>query len=222
MKVTLVNYTQNPIDRVEQVACVCYDSEPKDGKIAHACYKSGHQSVWEFCDFTFHIEGISRACSHQLVRHRMASYAQVSQRYVTATKNEYTVPLSIAKNNEIYEEYSSLMAQIKEFYSKMLAFNIPKEDARMILPNAIVTELYVKMNGRSLMNFMNLRLCTRAQSEIRELANRMKIEILKIAPEMTKYLVPKCEAIPDFHFCTERNSCGRQPKLSDIKDKLEE
>lgn len=222
MKVTLVNYTQNPIDRVERVACVCYDSEPKDGKIAHSCYKSGHQSVWEFCDFTFHIEGISRACSHQLVRHRLASYAQVSQRYVTASKNEYTIPLSIAKNNEIYDGYSSLMAQIKEFYSKMLAFNIPKEDARMILPNAITTELYVKMNGRSLMNFMNLRLCTRAQSEIRELANKMKIEILKIAPEMTKYLVPKCEAIPDFHFCTERNSCGRHPKLSDIKDKLEE
>lgn len=222
MKVTLVNYTQNPIDRVERVACVCYDSEPKDGKIAHSCYKSGHQSVWEFCDFTFHIEGISRACSHQLVRHRLASYAQVSQRYVTASKNEYTIPLSIAKNNEIYDGYSSLMAQIKEFYSKMLAFNIPKEDARMILPNAITTELYVKMNGRSLMNFMNLRLCTRAQSEIRELANKMKIEILKIAPEMTKYLVPKCEAIPDFYFCTERNSCGRHPKLSDIKDKLEE
>lgn len=221
MKIELVNYTENPIMNVERVACVCYDSTPKEGKIANSCYKNGHHSVWEFCDFTFHIQGISRACSHELVRHRIASYAQRSQRYCSEDNFGFTIPLSILKNDEIYKEYSSLMEEIKQFYSKMLAFNIPKEDARMILPNASETEIYVKMNGRSLMNFMNLRLCSKAQSEIRELANKMKMEIMKVAPEMTKYLVPKCEANPEFYFCTERLSCGRHPNISSIKKTLE-
>lgn len=221
MNVELINYTPSPIMTVEQVACVCYDSKPKGGKIADSCYKSGHTSVWEFCDFTFHIKGISRACSHQLTRHRIASFAQRSQRYTSAEEDNYVIPLSIAKNDEIYKEYSSLLAEIKEFYSKMVAFNIPKEDARMILPNAMETEIYVKMNGRSLMNFMQLRLCSKTQSEMRELANKMKIEVMKAAPEMNKYLVPKCEINPDFHFCTERVSCGRHSNISFIKDVLE-
>ena len=81
MKVTLTRVTENPIMAIEEAASNCYDSEPSpDGKIMKSCYKSGHHSVLEFADFTFHIEGISRACSHQLVRHRCASYAQSSQR----------------------------------------------------------------------------------------------------------------------------------------------
>ena len=100
MKVELTRITENPILAIEEAASNCYDSEPTgDGKIMKHCIKSGHTSVTEFCDFTFHIEGISRALSHQLVRHRMASYAQRSQRYCSEDNFEYFIPFTI-KNKE--------------------------------------------------------------------------------------------------------------------------
>ena len=93
MKVTLTRVTDNPILAVEEAASNCYNSKATgDGKIMKHCIKSGHTSVTEFCDFTFHIEGISRALSHQLVRHRMASYAQRSQRYCSEDGFEYITP----------------------------------------------------------------------------------------------------------------------------------
>ena len=195
MKVTLTRITDNPILAIEEAASNCYNSEPTgDGKIMNHCIKSGHTSVTEFCDFTFHIEGISRALSHQLVRHRMASYAQRSQRYTKEDGFEYVVPHSIESNPDALNMYKNIMESLAEGYHALNSnLGIPAEDARMVLPNACTTCIEVKMNLRALMNFMNERLCSCAQWEIRELAMKMRNAIIEKVPELAEYLVPKCE-----------------------------
>jgi thymidylate synthase (FAD) len=187
------------------------------------CIKSGHTSVTEFCDFTFHIEGISRALSHQLVRHRLASYAQRSQRYCSEGNFNYVVPKSIKSNQGAFEEYTEIMYQITDMYRLLQEMGIPNEDARMVLPNACETVIEVKMNLRTLMNFMNERLCTCAQWEIRELALAMKKAIVEKYPELEPYLVPKCEKYgKEFGFCMETKQrreqlkCKRHPRLAEI------
>jgi thymidylate synthase (FAD) len=182
------------------------------------CYKSGHHSVLEFADFTFKISGVSRALTHQLVRHRLASYAQRSQRYCKETGFEFVVPPSIAKTPEAAVIYQKTMDNITEAYAKLLELQIPGEDARMVLPNACFTEICVKMNLRTFMNFCNERLCSCAQWEIRQMAMQMVKEVLKVAPELKQFLVPKCEKHPNYHFCTEtkKRSCGRHPLISEV------
>lgn len=215
MKVTLTRVTENPIGAIEEAASNCYNSKPTGGKIMRSCYASGHHSVLEFADFTFHIEGVSRALTHQLVRHRMASYAQRSQRYCSEDGFGYVTPPSIITNEEINIAYKNLIANINDFYQKAQEYGIPNEDARYILPNACETIIEVKMNLRELIHFMNERLCTRAQWEIRLLALEMKKAIEEQYPELSEYLVPKCEKYTK-PFCTEHNSCGRHPNLNII------
>ena len=220
MKVTLTRITENPILAIEEAASNCYNSTPTgDGKIMKHCIQSGHTSVTEFCDFTFHIEGISRALSHQLVRHRHASYAQRSQRYCSESGFEYVVPPSIQKSQPARVEYVRLMDQIQRIYGYLQECGIPNEDARMVLPNACETQIEVKMNLRALMNFMNERLCTCAQWEIRQLALEMKKAIIKQVPELEPYLVPKCEKNgKEFGACneTKTRSYGRHPTFKEI------
>ena len=218
MKVTLTRVTENPIDAIEEAACNCYNSEPTGGKIMKSCYNSGHHSVLEFCDFTFHIEGVSRALTHQLVRHRLASYAQRSQRYCGENNFDYVTPLSIGKNIEAEHIYKSLMGYTNMQYKKLQQLGIPNEDARMVLPNACETVIEVKMNFRTLIHFMNERLCTRAQWEIRQLAREMKRCVEEQYPELAKYLVPKCEIHENMPFCTEHNSCGKHITLREMYD----
>lgn len=220
MKVILTRVTENPILAIEEAASNCYNSEPSsDGKIMKHCIKSGHTSVTEFCDFTFHIEGISRALSHQLVRHRMASYAQRSQRYCSEDGFGYVIPPSIKHNRTANSIYNELMDDIALIYKSLQQAGVPNEDARMVLPNACETVIEVKMNLRALMNFMNERLCTCAQWEIRQLALAMKKVIVEKYPELAEYLVPKCEKNgPQFGACNESKSrsCGRHPRLEEI------
>ena len=221
MKVTLTRVTENPIMAIEEAASNCYDSEPSpDGKIMKSCYKSGHHSVLEFADFTFHIEGISRACSHQLVRHRCASYAQRSQRYCSESGFQFVIPDSIKNNKEVLFCYEHFMEAIECEYEKLQKLGIPNEDARMVLPNACETVIEVKMNGRELIHFMNERLCSRAQWEIRKMAQLMKKEVENYNDQCklySEFLVPKCEKYgKNFAFCTECKSCNRHPKLNDV------
>lgn len=220
MKVTLTRVTHNPVLAIEEAASNCYDSQPTaNGRIMNACYESGHQSVLEFADFTFHIEGISRACSHQLVRHRCASYAQRSQRYVKEGNFDYVIPDSVRKNAAGYVEFKKTMNHIKECYEYLQELGIPAEDARFTLPNACETIIEVKMNGRELIHFMNERLCTRAQWEIRDLAKAMKKVVAEHDEECAKFaqfFVPKCYIHAKYPFCTEHKSCGLAPKLEDI------
>ena len=219
MKVTLTRVTQNPVEAIEEAACNCYNSQPAGGKIMKSCYNSGHHAVLEFCDFTFHVEGVSRALTHQLVRHRLASYAQRSQRYCNEDGFKYITPPSIQKTDEktqwLYDEF---MAYLQEFYTILQENGIPNEDARYILPNACETIIEVKMNLRSLIHFMNERLCTRAQWEIRLLALEMKKCVLEKYPELAEFLVPKCEIHKKQPFCPEHSSCGKHPRLKNIYD----
>ena len=216
MKVTLTRVTENPIGAIEEAACNCYNSEPTGGKIMKACYNSGHHSVLEFCDFTFHIEGVSRALTHQLVRHRLASYAQRSQRYCSEDGFEYVIPPSIKNNVEACYKYQRFLGECGMMYAELQKeYNIPNEDARYVLPNACETVIEVKMNLRSLIHFMNERLCTRAQWEIRLLALEMKKCVEEQYPELAEYLVPKCEAHAPYSFCTEHKSCGRHVTLKE-------
>lgn len=219
MEVKLTRVTYNPIDAVEEAACNCYDSKPTGGKIMKSCYKSGHHAVLEFADFTFHISGVSRALTHQLVRHRLASYAQRSQRYCSEDNFDYVVPNSIKSNKGAFEEYTELMDTITDVYRLLQEMGIPNEDARYVLPNACETTIEVKMNGRALIHFFNERLCTRAQWEIRQMAILMKKcveEHDEQCAEFAKLFVPKCEAHLGTPFCTEHSTCGRHPLLKDI------
>lgn len=224
IKVTLTRFTPDPILAIEEAASNCYNSEPSsDGKIMKHCIKSGHHSVTEFADFTFHIEGVSRALSHQLVRHRIASYAQRSQRYCSEDGFDFVVPESIRKNKGALAKYNHIMEQITECYADLQELGVPNEDARMVLPNACTTVIEVKMNLRGLMHFMNERLCTCAQWEIRELAQKMRDAVVSVFPELKPYLVPKCEKYgKEFGFCMETKKrrealkCNRHPRLADI------
>ncbi len=223
MEVELISYTHNPVGIIEEAASTCYDSTPTGGKIMNHCYKSGHHSVLEFADFTFRIRGVSRALTHQLVRHRLASYAQRSQRYCKEDGFKFVTPTSVLKNEAARKQYEDTIKTIKTAYLNLLEIGISAEDARMLLPNACCTEICVKMNLRSLIHFCNERLCTCAQWEIRQLARLMAEEVIKVAPELKDYLVPKCEMHPGYAFCTEskKRSCGRHPLISEVFKKDE-
>lgn len=220
MKVTLTRITGDPILAIEEAASNCYDSEPStDGKILDHCIRSGHTSVTEFCNFTFHIEGVSRALLAQLTRHRHAGYAVKSQRYCSEDGFDYIVPPSISCNRNIEASYHAMMDRINDYYTALQELGIPNEDARFVLPNACETVVEVTMNLRALMNFMNERLCTCAQWEIRNLAQKMRKLIIEQVPLFEKYLVPKCEKYgKEFGFCNEskKRSCGRHPRLAEI------
>ena len=224
ISVKLTRITEDPILAIEEAASNCYNSEATgDGKIMKHCIKSGHTSVTEFCDFTFHIEGISRALSHQLVRHRMASYAQRSQRYCSEDGFDYVTPDKISPDSPAKVIYDNAMDYLANTYKLLQELGINNEDARMVLPNACETIIEIKMNLRALMNFMNERLCTCAQWEIRQLALAMKKAIVEKYPELEPYLVPKCEKYgKEFGFCMETKQrreqlkCNRHPRLAEI------
>lgn len=231
MKVSLVSYTKDPLGTMEHAAANCYDSEPTStGRITESCIRSGHTAIAEFGEFVFHVEGVSRSLLAQLTRHRIASYAVRSQRYCDESQFEYVTPKSIKeKGREAVRKYDKAMRQIALCYKELLDLDIPKEDARYVLPNACCTSLDVKFNFRSLMNFCGLRMCSRAQWEIRELANAMAKLVEQVIdlpiygePKLSKYLVPKCEQqkVP---FCTESQCCGRHKKLDEVikEDELE-
>ncbi len=191
MNVTLVQSTPNPIETIAQIASICYDSNPKNPmKLVTHLYKNNHHSVFEHIYFTFKIEGISRACSHQLVRHRHCSFTQRSQRYCSEDGFKVVFPNSIRKADET-DRYCDVMDAIELHYEKLQALGIPNEDARYVLPNACTTDLYLSCNLRELIHISNERLCTRAQWEIRELVKQM----VALCPEELHFmLVPKCKS----------------------------
>ena len=187
MNVTLIQATPNPIKTIAEIASICYDSRPKDDmKLVEHLYKSGHHSVFEHIYFTFKIEGISRACSHQLVRHRHCSFTQRSQRYCSEDGFEYVTPETMHP-----VEMGYAMERIGDWYHGYQAEGVPNEDARYILPNACATSLYLSCNLRELIHMANERLCTRAQWEIRDLVREM---CNLVDPQLQFMLVPKCKS----------------------------
>ena len=141
----------------------------------------GHESVFEHACFTFRVEGISRVTSHQLVRHRLASYTQQSQRYVKLKNPKFIVPDRIMES-EFRDEYLELLEKASQLYRKMVENGIRKEDARFILPQGIETKIVITMNGRELRHFFKLRCSIEAQWEIRTLAKEMLRKVYQVAP----------------------------------------
>jgi len=205
MKVKLINYTKNPERIVAQSARLCYSSldikelnknlsDESIIKIIKKIMKLGHYSVLEHASFTFAIEGISRVTSHQLVRHRIASFSQQSQRYVKikAQGFSYVVPKSIVENDKLKKSFYKALNKIESTYNFFLEHNIAEEDARYILPQAVETKIILTANARELLHIFNLRCCNRAQWEIRELANIMLEEVKSIAPNIFENAGPIC------------------------------
>jgi thymidylate synthase (FAD) len=163
--------------------------------------------------FTFAIEGISRACSHQIVRHRVASFSQQSQRYIQVKHlgdHVVTPPLINDVNRAVYDEYIQTASKA---YQSLVQGGVIKEDARFVLPNAAETSLLMTMDGRSLMHFFGLRLCIRAQWEVRALANEMLLKVRACEPELFKDAGPYCVQILK---CPEgRFSCGRMIEMKE-------
>ena len=191
MKVSLIQATPKPIETIAQIASICYDSDPKNpvGLVKHL-YRNGHHSVFEHIYFTFKIEGISRACSHQVVRHRHCSFTQRSQRYCSEDGFSYVMPESIEEVDE-FDGFSGFMEMVTENYRELVALGVPNEDARMVLPNACATSLYLSCNLRELIHICNERLCSRAQWEIRAMVKEM---VALVDPELQFMLVPKCKS----------------------------
>jgi thymidylate synthase (FAD) len=216
MDVELIAYTPEP-DIIAAAAALLTHSKSDFGdlknadpeklrKVLRAVIDMGHTSVVEHAYFTFAISGVSRALTHQLVRHRIASYSQQSQRYVEQER-EYIVPPSIEKN--FRKEYEEMMKKIWDFYD-MLKEKVPVEDARYVLPNASATRIVVSMNARSLLNFFELRCCLHAQWEIRKLAWKMLKLVREVAPTIFEKAGPPCKTR---HVCPmNKKSCRWYPK----------
>ena len=177
---------------------------------------SGHLSPFEHASFTFAIEGISRVTSHQLVRHRMASYTQQSQRYVSLKDFDYITPATISAKRDLETKYQEMVRAAHNLYLEMLDAGIPAEDARYVLPQAGETKLVMTMNGRELIHVCSLRLCLRAQWEIVELFEKVKAEVQRVAPRLGAELKPKCYRLG---YCDEAESCGIFPTAAELAEK---
>lgn len=220
MEVKLISWTKYPIVTCARAASMCYNSEPSR-KIVRGCIKSGHSSIIEHANYTFKITGVSRSLLAQLTRHRHASYSVQSQRYVSYYDGvEFVDP--VFANEKVEEVFNNNVSSAIKDYEYMMELGAKPEDARAVLPNAMPTDLVMTMNLRAMMNFMNERLCTRAQLEIRKMANKMKEAVLS-CPDHTdedkeivkSILVPKCERY-EIPFCPEYQSCGKHQKLTEL------
>lgn len=240
LKVKLIQYTNEPEKTIAAAAKLCYSSVGVDDimsnlneenveKFLNMLMSYGHQSPIEHVSFTFAVEGVSRSLTHQLVRHRLASYSQQSQRYVKLNQFEYIVPPAIGNNEKCKEIYIKSMERIQKDYDtianelieeyihegleKKVAEKKAIEDARYIFPNACETKIVLTMNARSLINFFNHRCCERAQWEIRNLANEMLKQVKEVAPTLFKYAGPSCVK----GICPEgKMTCGKAKEKREL------
>ncbi|MHA1115279.1 MAG: FAD-dependent thymidylate synthase [Candidatus Heimdallarchaeaceae archaeon] len=225
IEVSLISYPEEAELIANIAAVICYSEESELEKVKQKAIlkkeeylskiiESGHLSIIEHNIFVFHVSGVSRVLSHQLVRKRIASYSQQSQRYVNAASFSFITPKTIDELG-MKEEYENKIKELFAFYTDLIEKGVPKEDARYILPNATSTQLVVSMNAHALIDFFSSRCCVRAQWEIRELANKMLNEVKKVAPVLFK----KAGAFCDFYgYCPEiEKSCGRAPTLEQLK-----
>ena len=252
MHIELLAHTPEPEKLVAAAAKLCYANssiddllnnltEDKVNSFISKLASIGHESPFEHISFTFGIEGISRACSHQLVRHRIASYSQQSQRYVKMDNFEYVTPPSISADKSLNQAYSDIMHTLANQYealqsvladkvtkdliesgmdekkARQAAEKIANEDARFILPNACTTKIVVTMNARTLFNFFAHRCCNRAQWEIRAVAEEMYKLVYAVAPKIFANAGPNCVLTGK---CPEGSmTCG---KMNEMKEKYQE
>ena len=253
MKVELLRYTPDGEKLIASAAKLCYSpvgieeieknlDEENIESFLKMLVDLGHESPIEHISFTFGVEGVSRTLSHQLVRHRIASFSQQSQRYVKLDQFEYIIPPSIEEEDEAKKIFIEAMEKDQEYYNKITEILFKKhfeeymkngklseveakrkaekraiEDARYVFPNACETKIVFTMNARSLMNFFRLRTCERAQWEIRELAIEMLKEVKKVYPNLFKNAGPGCLK----GSCPEGNmSCGNIIKVREKFNEL--
>ncbi|GLC29836.1 FAD-dependent thymidylate synthase [Clostridium omnivorum] len=240
LKVRLIEHTPNPERVIASAAKLCYSAvgvdqilddltEENTEKFLNMLMSYGHESPVEHVSFTFAIEGVSRSLTHQLVRHRIASYSQQSQRYVKLAQFEYIIPPEIEKDEEAKQTFIEAMEQCQKSYDNLVGILKNKylsqglnsigaekkaiEDARYVFPNACETKIVVTMNARSLMNFFRHRCCNRAQWEIRTLAEEMLVQVKNVAPSLFRYCGPGCVKGP----CPEgKMTCG---KIEEVRAK---
>ena len=190
------------------------DDEEKMLKLISRVISSGHYSTIEHIQVSFAISNVSRACTHQLVRHRHMSFSQKSQRYVKEKGQfDYIIPPTIERNPELKAKFEVFMGEISNKYQEFVEAGIPAEDARFVLPNATASSMVASVNLRKMIHLANLRLCTRAQYEIRTMVKAMCDELVKSEPWLKDYLVPKCVRLG---YCDEDKSCGRVAKKEEL------
>ena len=250
LKVEVLRYTPDGEKLIASAAKLCYSSigineieenlnKNNTEKFLQLLIDLNHESPIEHISFTFGVEGISRTLTHQLVRHRIASFSQQSQRYVKLEQFDYIMPPAIENNKEAKELFEQAMAEDQKYYDKITSILFEEhykkyieleftekeakskaekesiEDARYIFPNACETKIVFTMNARSLLNFFKLRCCNRAQWEIRELAIQMLKEVKNIYPTLFKNAGPSCIGNP----CPEgKMTCG---KIIEVREKFE-
>lgn len=220
-RVKLIAHTLSPEFVIALAGKVCYsgtlmsdlvqETKAKDNtEYIEKLKNLGHMSIFEHATFTFAILNISRACSHQLVRHRLASYSQRSQRYIRERHPRWVVPESIV-NSKFYPAFMEHLDQLYQCYNTMVDAGIPEEDARYILPNATPTQLVMTMNARELIHFCKIRRCNRAQEEINKLANEIAGCLIAKFPTIfgNGILMPAC--FPDGQCPEGEMSCGNPP-----------
>lgn len=229
MNVKLINYTPEPMRTIACAGKLCYSNKvdidslwesitaEEADKFVEKLISSRHFSPLEMASFTFAIEGVSRALMCQITRHRLASFNIRSQRYVTEDNFEIITPNSIKNNEDAKRLFDTAMDVVQSAYNTLIDnYNIPKEDARAVLPNACATRMLVTMNARELLHFFSERCCTSAQEEIRTLAYKMLILCKEVAPTLFANVGAKCDQIG---YCPEgKMSCGRKPTLGEIKN----
>ena len=202
MNVTLINSPINPDQLCGTAAAVCTNS-PDPIKALRGALKSGHESVAEHANFTFHIRGVSRVLLAQLTRHRLASYSVESQRYC-GVRPVWIVPQSIREAG-FEEAYLAQCTNAYNLYNTMASQGVPEEDARYVIPSSVVCDLFFTANARELRHFFALRMCNRAQWEIRELADKMHEICVACAPELFRDSGCGCMTGKG---CPEKRPCG--------------
>ncbi len=226
LAVTLLSHTPDPDRAVAAAGRLCYApvsaaelnqtmSDEAVAKLVRGLVASGHHSALEHAVFTFAVDGVSRACTHQLVRHRVASYNQQSQRYVNFSHaDSFVVPPAIAADAAAEQVFLRAMEQAREAYDRLVELGLAQgrsresvqEDARFVLPNAAETKIVVTMNGRELRHFFAVRCCNRAQWEIRALAWELRDRVKLLAPALFHKSGPGCL----YGSCPEgRMTCGK-------------
>lgn len=228
MKINLIAYTPNPELIVASAARLCYANTvnietlmenltwEKIKALVEDLAESGHSSPFTQIYFTFAVEGVSRAFSHQFCRHHTGiTMDQRSQRYVNEENFQYIIPKTIA-NSDMASEYESFMQNIAGFYKKLLDAGFKKEDARSVLPNACETKLIATINAQELFHIFNLRCCNRAQYEFRTVANEMLRLCKEVAPIIFKNAGASCVSLG---YCPEgKMSCGKASTLKEVME----
>ncbi|MFO8060031.1 MAG: FAD-dependent thymidylate synthase [Bacillota bacterium] len=229
MKVRVIDYTQEPDRTVAVAARLCYSPKDVDdiqtrmgdrevGRMIQMLRERGHLSPLEHAYFTVAIEGLSRVSSHQLVRSRIASYSQQSQRYIDQREFDFVIPPSISEDPELQERFRRHLADSRSLYGDLRAAGVPGEDARFVLPQAVSTSIIMSKNARAWLEWFELRMCSRAQWEIRRLAEALLKELRELAPHLFAVAGPPCQTQG---LCREgADSCGRIDEMTRNPDSL--